>query len=65
MVSDPDYRWCLILIGLVMLVSVLFIMGQLLVDWGNGKAGGPTGSDPSTTTSDTGTQGPAHYIIKL
>ena len=24
-----------------MLISVLFIMGQLLLDWGNGRAGGP------------------------
>lgn len=34
------FRWCLILIGLVMLISVLVIMGQLLVDWGHGRAGG-------------------------
>ena len=26
---------------MMMLISVLFIMGQLLLDWGNGRAGGP------------------------
>ena len=31
---------------MVMLISVLFIMGQLLVDWGKGRAGGYT---PLTT----------------
>ena len=43
MMSNSDWsvlRWCLILIGLVMLTSVLVIMGQLLVDWGHGRAGG-------------------------
>ena len=34
------FRWLLIMIGLAMLVSVLFIMGQLLVDWGHGRANG-------------------------
>ena len=47
-------RWCLILIGLVMLVSVLFIMGQLLVDWGNGRAGGNLGIGLASSTTDSG-----------
>ena len=34
----PVFRWTLIIVGLAMLVCVLFVMAQLLVDWGRGTA---------------------------
>ncbi|XP_023327467.1 uncharacterized protein LOC111700694 isoform X2 [Eurytemora carolleeae] len=53
----PFFRWFLILIGMIMLISVLFIMGQLLVDWGQGRAGGfshlTTASSADSATSSS------------
>ena len=43
------------MIGLAMLVSVLFIMGQLLVDWGHGRASSSSFNSTTAALDDTST----------